>query len=359
MTLNQLTEDATMASTRKQSGNFWSRCDRVRAGLIALLACMIAAVGAHAEAVKIGVLRTTSAGPIYITIEKGYFAAEGIQPELVYFDAAQPVAVATVSGDIDIGATGLTAGFYNLANQGALRIIGAQGREAAGFHNLAYLISNHAYETGLKSLRDVGGRTVGLTQAGTPGHYVLGALAEKYNVPLASIHTSILQSIPNIISALTGGQVDAGVTVVTVPMMPAIDRGDLRVLAWVGDELPFQDRAIFVTTKTANERRDMIERFFRAYRKGALDYHDAFIGPDERPKDGPKAPEMLAIIAKYVGQPPEAVKLGIAYIDPSFRVNAKDLFRQIAWYKSQGMVKTEVDGEAIIDKRYVIALPEK
>jgi len=325
--------------------------------IAAFVALISWGAGAQAEHIRIGGLKTTGAGPLYIAIEKGYFAANGLDAEMVFFEAAQPVAVAAVSGDIDIGATGLTAGFYNLASHGELRIIAAQGREAPGFHNLAFLASNRADAAGLKSLRDLGGRTVAITQTGTPGHYTLGVMAEKYGITLASIRIATLQSVPNIVSALTGGQADAGVTVVTVPMMPAIDRGDLRVLAWVGEELPFQDRAIFVATKTADQRHDMIERFFRAFRQGAQDYHDAFIGPDERPRDGPFAPETIAVIAKYVGQPPEAVKLGIAYIDPSLRVDVDDVMRQIAWYKSQGMVKPEVDGAAIIDRRYVVALP--
>ena len=61
--------------------------------------------------------------------------------------------------------------------------------------------------------------------------------------------------MPNIVSALTGGQTDVGATIVTVPMMPAIERGDLRILAWVSDEIAFQDRAIFVATRTADEAR--------------------------------------------------------------------------------------------------------
>ncbi len=330
------------------------RCAVIAALLGLALSC---AASARAETIKLGLLKTTSAGPVYLAIEKGFFAAEGFEPQLVIFDAAQPVAVAVVSGDVDFGVTGITAGFYNLAGQGALKIIGAQGREAPGFHSLAFLESNRAYEAGLKSLDDLSGRTVALTQTGTPAHYALGAVAEKYRVPLASIRIVTLQSVPNIVSALTGGQTDAGATIVTVPMMPAIGRGDLRILAWVSAEIAFQDRAIFVATRTADEKRALIERFFRAFRKGAQAYHDAFIGPDEQPHDGPTAAEAIGIIAKYTGQPPEAVKLGIAYADPTLRVNVADVMRQIAWYKTQGMVKPEVDGNTIIDSRYVVPLP--
>lgn len=333
-----------------------------RLGAIAVTFLFMGALALPAQAadkVKIGIIKTTSSGPIYIAVEKGYFAAAGIDPELIFFDAAQPVAVATVSGDIDVGSTGLTAGFYAFASQGAVKIIGGQGREAPGFHNLGYFVSNRAYDAGFKSLKDAAGHTIALSQTGSPGHYVVGALAEKYGINLADIKVVSLQSVPNIFSALTGGQVDAGVTVVTVPVMPSIARGDLRVLRWIGDELNFQDRAIFVTTKTANDRRELLTRFLGAFRKGTADYRAAFIGPNEQPQEGPTAPAMLSIIGKYVGQPPEAIKLGLAYVDGQLRVNTQDILHQIAWYKSQGLLKGDVSPEQIFDSNFVVPLDRK
>jgi len=323
-----------------------------------LLLGTVHAAGA-ADKLRIGVIKTTSSGPIYVAIDKGYFAAADIAAELVFFDAAQSIAVATVSGDVDVGSTGLTAGFYAFAAQGAVKIIAAQGREARGFHNLGYFVSNRAYQNGLKSLKDLSGRTVAVSQTGSPGHYVIGALAEKYGIDLGSIKIVSLQSVPNIFSALTGGQTDAGVTVVTIPVMPAIDRGDLRVLAWIGDELPFQDRAVYVTSKTDRERAEMLTRFLGAYRKGIADYRAAFVGPGDAPRDGPTAPEILGIIGKYVGQPPEAVKLGMGYVDGEMRVNVADIMHQIAWYKAQGMLKGDVSEDQLFDKRFVQPLVVK
>ncbi|HEY1503418.1 MAG TPA: ABC transporter substrate-binding protein [Stellaceae bacterium] len=324
------------------------------------LTTLVLAFSVHvcvAESIKIGGAKTASGGAGYIAIEKGYFTAEGLDAQLVFFDSAQPTAVAVVSGAIDIGTTGLSAGFYNLAGQGALRIIGAQGHESPGFHTIGYFVSKRAYDAGLKSLRDLAGRTFGLGQFGTPGHYVLGVTADKYGTDLAAIHLVALQSNANVISAMIGGQVDGTATVLATGYVPLIDKGDIKVLSWVGDEIPFQDRAIFTATKTANERGDMLRRFLRAYRKGAKDFHDAFTGPDERPQEGPTAAATIALIAKWVEQSPEQVRGGIAYIDPELRVNVADVLRQIAWYKAQGMLKADADGNQIIDKRYVVPLP--
>lgn len=44
----------------------------------------------------------TGNGPIFIALEKGYFAAEGLAAEFVPFD--NPIASAVVAGDIDFGA---------------------------------------------------------------------------------------------------------------------------------------------------------------------------------------------------------------------------------------------------------------
>jgi NitT/TauT family transport system substrate-binding protein len=333
----------------------------MRAALAATIVLAGAALGgqpAAAEHIKIGASETASGGAGYLAIEKGYFAAEGLDVEIVFFDAAPPIAVATVSGDIDIGTTGLSGGFYNLAAQGGLRIIGAQGHEAPGFHTIGYFISRRAFDGGFTSLRNLAGHAIGLSQVGTPGHYVLGATAEKYEIPLSAVRVVALQSTNNVLSAMSGGQVDGTVTVLQTALLPLIDRGDLKVLSWAGDEIAFQDRAIFVTTKTADEKREMLERFLRAYRKGARDYHDAFTGPDERPKDGPTAAATIAIIAKYVGQSTAAVRSGIAYIDPELRVNVEDVKRQIGWYKAQGMLKSDVDAAKILDMRYIVPLAE-
>ena len=78
---------------------------------------------------------------------------------------------------------------------------------------------------------------------------------------------------------------------------------------------PWQFGIVFTGTKTADSRADTVERFLRAYRKGARDYHDAVTAADGTRKDGPAADEMIKIIAKYTQQSPAEAKLGIPYID--------------------------------------------
>lgn len=48
---------------------------------------------------------------------------------------------------------------------------------------------------------------------------------------------------------------------------------------------------------------------------------------------------------------------GLPYVDAEARLDIKDILHQVNWYKSRGLVKPGVDGNAIIDKRYVKPLP--
>jgi NitT/TauT family transport system substrate-binding protein len=77
---------------------------------IALIAALSSAP-AGADSIKIGISRVLSYGAVPIALERGHFTAEGIEAELVFFDSAQPIAVAAVSGDVDFGIAGPTAAF--------------------------------------------------------------------------------------------------------------------------------------------------------------------------------------------------------------------------------------------------------
>jgi NitT/TauT family transport system substrate-binding protein len=334
---------------------------RCQFAFIVFLACALCGAFARegiAETVKLGLLKTAGNGGIFVAEERGYFAAENLTVDLTFFDGAMAIAVADVSGDIDIGSTALTGGLYNLAAQGALRVVAAQSADVPSFQNNTVIVSNHAYEGGLKSYKDLGGRPIAITTIGSSPQYCIVLLSEKFGFDLKSVRFLPLQSTQNIVSAVTGGQADAGVGPAAA-VLPAVQRGDAKLLGFVGDEASYQLGAIFVATKTADNRGDMLTRFLAAYRHGAKDYHDAVTGPGEKRRDGPGTDAMLAILSKYIGQTPEALKPGISYVDAGARLDGKDVQHQIDWYKSQGQVKGDITAAMLIDRRYATILPGK
>ena len=335
-----------------------ARACHATTALLAAAACLFLVTTARAEHIKFVSTRSVSCAPFLIAQAKGYFAAEGLDAEHIVFDAAGPITLAIASGDADVGATGLSGAFFNLAAQGQLRIIGGYVTDTPGFPAIAYIVSNRAWQQGLRSFKDLDGHSVGVTQVGTGLHYSVALLGEKYGFDLRSVRILPLQSYNNELSAVTGGNVDAAV-LPTNYARAAVDSGRVKLLGELGDAVSVQTGTLFVSAKTAAERPDMVQRFLRAFRHGARDYRAAFIGPDQRPAWGPTALELTAIIAKGTQQTVAGVKKDLTYIDADARVNVADVMHQAAWYKAQGMVKGDIDGTTLIDQRFAILLPQR
>jgi NitT/TauT family transport system substrate-binding protein len=321
--------------------------------VLSFVAVLFAAALARAEPLKIGGVRFSAAAALYIAADRGYFAAEGIEPEFVDFDAPGPVPVAVVSGSIDIGAAGVSAPLYALAAQGGLKIIAGQAHETPGYQVTGFIVSNAAFAGGLKSLDQLGGHSIAISQIGSPVHYAASQVALKHKVALDRVRFLPLQSNPNILSAVVGGTADTGVIPSTV-IAPSLGKGDLKLLGWIGDEAPWQSSAVIAAPKTLNERGDVVKRFLIALKRGLKDYREAFSAPDGTRRDGPTAPAIYAILTKWLNQPPEQLRLAIPYVDTEARLDFADMERQLAWFTAQGMLKGNVTLDQVIDRRFAV-----
>ncbi|MGY4574394.1 ABC transporter substrate-binding protein [Bradyrhizobium sp. USDA 3256] len=304
---------------------------------------------------KIGVLRLSSSAPVFIAQDKGYFRDAGLDVELKFFDAAQPIAVATASGDVDFGITAVTAGLYNLAGKGTLKVIGGMSREKAGYPLIGYFASNNAYAAGLKTPKDLAGKRVAVTQVGSSFHYSLGLLADKYGFKLSEVKVVPLQSLSNAAAALKGETVDAALLPVSTART-LMDSNGAKLLGWVGDETPWQLGAIFASPKALTNA-PLVTRLLTALTRADHEYHDVILTAI---KDGvapinDKTRPLLEIIAKYTNLPVAQVVGNCAYIDPDGKLDLKNLDNQIKWLQGQGFVDKGFDANAIIAKDYVKA----
>src|SRR6202047_1249442 len=322
------------------------------AGLLAISATGLA----HADDLlkaKVGVLRLSSSAPVFIAQDKGYFREAGLDIELKFFDAAQPIAVATPSGDIDFGITAFTAGLYNLAGKGTLKVIGGMSREKAGYPLIGYFASNKAYAAGLKAPRDLAGKRIAVTQVGSSFHYSLGLLADKYGLKLSDMKVLPMQSLSNAAAALKGEPGDAAL----LPASTArklMDDGGAKLLGWVGNETPWQLGAVFASPKTLTSK-PLVTKVLAVLARADREYHDVILAA----VTGGKAPinektkPLLEIIAKYTNLPIEQVVGNCAYIDPDGRLDVNNVANQIEWLQGQGFVDKGFTVDAILARDYV------
>ena len=326
-----------------------------RLALSALLAIATTGVarGDDLLKTKVGVLRLSSSAPVFIAQDKGYFKEAGLDVELKFFDAAQPVAVATASGDVDFGATAFTAGLYNLAGKGVLKVIGGMSREKAGYPLIGYFASNNAYAAGLKKPADLAGKRIAVTQVGSSFHYSLGLLADKYGFKLSDVKVLPLQSLSNAAAALKGETVDAALLPVSAARKLMDDNG-AKLLGWVGDETPWQVGAVFASPK-AVANKALVTKLLGALTRADSEYHDVILAAV---KDGSvpiddKTKPLLEIIAKYTNLPVEQAVGNCAYIDADGKLDVKNVANQIEWLQNQGFVDKGFGVDAILAKDYV------
>ena len=329
----------------------------VRLALAGVLAIGLSGVARADDVLKarIGVLRLSSSAPVFIAQDKGYFREAGLDVELKFFDAAQPIAVATTSGDVDFGVTAFTAGLYNLAGKGTLKVIGGMSREKAGYPLIGYFASNSAYVAGLKTPKDLAGKRVAVTQVGSSFHYSLGLLADKYGFKLSEVKVLPLQSLSNAAAALKGETVDAALLPVSTAR-PLMELGGAKFLGWVGDETPWQLGAVFASPKTLTNGA-LVTKLLAALARADREYHDVVLSAvkDGKADINEKTKPLLDIIAKYTNLPVEQVVGNCAYIDPDGKLDVKNVANQISWLQDQGFVDKGFAADAIIAKDYVKA----
>ncbi len=315
------------------------------------------------DKVKLGVLKLTSSAPIFIGVDKGFFREFGIEPELVYFQAAAPIVTALAARQIEVGATGLTAAFYNAVLGGEqMWIVADKGREWPGYPLTGIVVQKELYDGGLRAIADLKGRRIGITTLGSTFHYSLGNILEKAGLRLGDVRVVPLQTMPAAIESLRGKQVD-GIMLPQPFPGTAEAQGFGKILFWTGDLHPWQTVAVFYSTAFAADRKRAVA-FMKGYVKSARYYYDAvLLQKDGRPAPGSNYDEVVRTTAKYTEARPEVIRLGFPYQDRNARLLVTDIERQMRWWTDKGFMKRTIPLKGVVDTSFieeaVKAVPER
>lgn len=305
--------------------------------------------GAADAPVRVGLLKLATSAPLFIAQERGYFKDEGLTVEFKWFQAAQPIAVAVAAREIEVGATGLTAGLYNLFGGGVkMYIVADKGREAPGFPLNGFIVRGALYDGGVRSLKDLKGKKIGITQVGSTFHYQVGKLLEAEGMSLKDVDVIPLRTMTGILEALQGSSIDAAMLPQPFPGT-AETKGIGKVLFWAGDKMQHQIATIFYS-EAFREDKERALKFMKAYVRASRGYYDAALKTDKgKPARGKAYDDVLSLVARYTEQPREAVAVGLPYQDRDGKLLAEDIPVQIRWFADQKMIDKPVEAKEIID----------
>ena len=303
--------------------------------------------------VTVGAFRFTSHSGSFIALERGYFADAGLEVELRFFQAAQPMAVAIASGDVDFAVTAISGGLISLAQKGAIKVIGGALAEEEGIDGQKILASDAAFKAGLTSPAALDGKSFGMTTAGSSFHYMGSKIAAAEG---ASLGFKPLQKVGAIIGALKSGQIDAW-SIVPHIAKPLAGSGAVHIIGNVADYLPdYQVTTVFTSASNAADEKGMTADFLAAYSKGVADYNATMIDKAGG-EDGVN--QLVDLIHNYVYTDRPREKAAPSIINGTMRLNENAALNvasvqdQLAWFQAEGLVDADITLETLLDTSYV------
>ncbi len=331
---------------------------RLTAAIFIFISNLFFAANAQ-QRIVIGTQRLSENGALFLAAAQGYFKAEGLELAMTAYDSDKAVADMLASGATDFGLARFTPAAFDAAGKGLIRAIAAQAREKRDYEGSQIIASSIGFQKGLRKFDNLTDKTVAIDALGSTAHYQLQQIARIKHVDPARITVKALGTLDAIARAVGTDQVDAAI-------MPSLYARELLVanqakfLGWYSELDEQQLGALFVSKKLVETRRAMVEKFVHAYRRGAADYAAALLRKDRSSKriSDIKSKEAATTIARYVypdrGTDAAAtVELGAYYIDPQARLDVADVARQVAWYKSQGLIDKAVDARTVVDASFV------
>ncbi|WP_319775184.1 ABC transporter substrate-binding protein [Breoghania sp.] len=309
-----------------------------------------------ADKIRVGTIRLISHSASYVAFERGYFAEQGLDVEYKFFQAAQPMAVAIASGDVDFGLTAISGGLLGLADKGAVKVIGGALHEEPGIDGQIIIASNKAYEEGVTEPSKLKGRTFGITQAGSSFHYMASRIAAKEGFTLNELKVKPLQKVGAIIGALTSGQIDAW-SIQPHIAKALVEAGSAKKIGMVSDYIPdYQVTTIFTSTDIAENKPDLVKRFLAAYSKGAAAFNAALVDKTEG-EEGQIAMAKLIHKYVYVDRPFEkaskSIISGAMRLNQNAKLDLSSVENQLDWFKAEGLSPEGLTIDDLVNKSFV------
>lgn len=328
--------------------------------MIACLLCAVAAGSATADpltTVTVGLHGVASDAPIFIADQKGYFREEGIVVKMTDFQSGAMMVAPLGTGELDVGAGSPSAGLYNAVARGIkIRIVADKASSPPGYGATKILVRKDLVDSGrYKTLRDLKGLKFAMNAPGVANTATLYDALSSVGLRYSDVQTVNFPTPMDHVEALKNKSVDASVSVEPAPTIAA-RIGAATVVATDDQVAPNHEIAVIMYSEAfVAEKRDVAQRFMRAYIRAVRFYNGAL--KDGR-LAGPNADEVIAILVAYthVKDPQIYRDVTPTGMNPDGFVNAKSLAHDVSFYTEQGLVKSKIDINSLVDHSFAQAV---
>jgi NitT/TauT family transport system substrate-binding protein len=308
------------------------------------------------SAVWLPIMQTTA---YYVALEEKLFEKACIEIVSNKLEAPNQIIDALVGARADFGPPGAAAGIAMLAESkfpGTFKVFGLQGGGIkVGLINDGLIVKP---DSDIKSFADLKGKKVAIGAPGTGTASALNEALKKGGLKYSDVDVVYI-GFPEHLPTYKNKGIDASIT--NEPTMTrAIEDGVAVRVA--GNDITYPDQQTAVTFYADNfirNRRDVAERFMRAYLRGVRMYNDAL--KDGR-LAGPKANEVIPILVKYTTIKDESMfrRMVPSYCNPDGEVNVTSLKKDLEFFRELGLIeKKDASVDGVVDSSFAKAAVAK
>lgn len=323
----------------------------MRAALAGMLAAAIASPAPAADKVAVGTGGSASDAPFHIAYDRGFFKDEGLDVDLIVLDSGAKVIAPLGTGELDVGSGALSVGFWNALVRGVkFRIVADRGHAEPGYLYQTVFMRKDLVDSGqFKSLKDLKGMRMGFAAQGVTSLSLLNEATKFAGIKFEDV-TPVYLSFPQQIAALQNKALD-GTLLIEPQATVAVNAGYGVRFMDTNEFYPYQQiSVIFYSDKFARERKDVADKFMRAWLRGVRAYNDVIKGGKIA---GPGADEVVQTMAKSFNMNPALVREMFSqavHVDGA--VNGAGIQKDLDFFLKQGWVSGQIKASDVIDMSF-------
>ncbi len=296
--------------------------------------------------VKMGYVPVSIFAPVMIAQDKGYFAEEGLDVELVPFPGGSDPVVLTATGELDLAIGGAGPAFWNAVAQDLPITVIAPGHQEGIPVATPLMISRESCLSGeITSVADLEGKTVTVNAPGATEYWLNAALSTG-GLTINDVTVEAL-AFPDAVAALEAGAIDAAM--IGEPLATKAEQDGIAVR--LATDFPIegiQPTLVFANNDWLADNPELAEGFATGYMRAVLDLSD----------NGFADPTNLAIIESYTGVPASLIA---ASVPPVYAtdgiINVDGLQELQSFFRERGLLEydEDIDPASIIDQNYMLS----
>lgn len=312
-----------------------------------LLAVLISPLAWSEDEVKVGAYSSVSDAGLYIAIEKGYFAEQGIQVKMIKINSGATMVTELANGGLDASGGSPGAGVYNAVRQGIpMKIVADKGSALPGHGYFAFVVRKDLADK-IKKPADLRGRLLAVTgyKRGASSEVTISRLLASGGVKESEVKLTNM-NFADIVAGLGTGRVEVGVLVEPL-VTQSIDKGVATLWKRSDEVYPGQQYGGLMYGPGILKRPEVANRFMVAYIKGVRFYNDALSGKASRA-------ELVAILTKHtsVKDPGLYERMVFPGLDPNGALNTAGMAYDVKWWVSHDRMKEAVDVAKAVDTSF-------